>query len=127
MAHRIFLVEDHEWVREMQTRMLALQPGLEVCGAASDAASAMAALPAGADIVLIDLGLVDSSGFDLLRDIRARWPNLPCVVLSGKPAVEYAAAAHDAGAAGYVEKGDAPGLLATIYDLLGPAPDRHEA
>lgn len=121
MAHRIFIVEDHDWVRQMMARMLALQPGLEVVGTAASAGEAMAALPAGADVVVLDLALQDSSGFDLLTSIRERWPDLPCIILSGKPALEYAAAAQDAGAARYVEKGNAPALLAAIHDVLGPA------
>jgi DNA-binding NarL/FixJ family response regulator len=122
LAHRILIVEDHEWAREMLARMLALQPGIEVAHAVSSAAEALAWLPGDADAVLLDLALGDVTDFSLLRTIRQRWPELPCIMLSGKPAVEYAAQAQEAGAAQFVEKGDAPALLAALYDTLGPAP-----
>ncbi|MDX1531850.1 MAG: response regulator, partial [Rhodothermales bacterium] len=118
MPHRIFIVEDHEWVREMLARLLALQTDLEVCGAAEDPEAALDALPAGADVVLVDLALGSHSGLDLVGAIRERWPHIHCIVLSGKPAVEHAAAARDAGAAAFVEKGDAVSLLATLSDVL---------
>jgi len=120
MAHRVFLVEDHDWVRQMLSRLLSLQPDLEVVGAAESAEEALSTLPDGVDVVLLDLALEDSSGFDLLKTLRARRPELPCIILSGKPAIEYAGAARDAGAAHFVEKGDAPALLAAIHDVLGP-------
>jgi DNA-binding NarL/FixJ family response regulator len=118
---RIFIVEDHTWVREALTAMLSLQPGLEVCGSAGSAEEALEALPAGADLVLVDVGLPDRSGINLLATIRERWPDLPCVVLSNQPPSLFADAARDAGSSDYVEKGNAPELLAAIHRTLGTA------
>ncbi|MEP0547065.1 MAG: response regulator transcription factor [Rhodothermales bacterium] len=121
MDRRIFIVEDHSFVREMQARLINLQPGMTVCGTAESIEAALAdlaALPDGADLVILDLSLFETSGFDLLATIRERWPNLPCVVHSGKPAIEFEAAALEAGAVGYVEKGDAISLLHIIRTTL---------
>ena len=120
MDHRLFIVEDHPFVREMLARMLDLQPDLTVCGTATTVEEALETLPAGADLVLLDLSLGDGSGLDLLSTIRQRWPALPCLVLSGKPAIEHEAATRAAGAAGYVEKGDAISLLNAIHAVLDP-------
>lgn len=121
MAYRIFIVEDHPLMREMQTRVLDLQPDLTVCGEATSVPEALAALPAEADLVLLDLSLGSDSGLDLLATIRERWPDLPCLVLSGQPALEREAAARSAGAAGYVEKGDARSLLDAVRAVLHPS------
>ena len=118
MDSRIFIVEDHEFVREMQARLIDLQPGLSVCGTAESVEEALAMLPAGADLVLLDLSLFAGSGLDLLGAIGERWPDLPCIVLSGKPAVEAEAEALAAGAVAYVEKGHADALLDTVYSTL---------
>ncbi|MDX1419217.1 MAG: response regulator [Rubricoccaceae bacterium] len=122
MAHRIFLVEDHPFVREMQARLIDLQPGLSMCGTAATAEEALEALPAAdADLVLLDLSLDGDSGLDLLATLRERWPTLPCLVLSGQPAIEREAEARAAGAVGYVEKGDALSLLEAIHAALEPS------
>jgi len=115
---RIFIVEDHTWVREALSAMLSLQPDLEVCGAAAGVDEALAALPAGADLVLVDVGLQDRSGIDLLATISQRWPSLPCVVLSNQPAELFSDAARKAGSSAYVEKGNAAALLAAIERAL---------
>jgi DNA-binding NarL/FixJ family response regulator len=118
MPQRIFIVEDHDWAREALASLLRLEPDLEVCGTASSAEDALESLPSGCDLVLVDIGMRGMSGLELIRTIRERWPDLRCVVLSGQPSAQYAAAAHEAGAAAYVEKGDAPTLLATIKGKL---------
>lgn len=118
MPHQIFIVEDHEWAREMLARLLDLEADLAVCGAVGSAEAALEVLPAGADLVIVDLGLPGSSGLRLIETIRARWPGLPCVVLSALPAIEAAIPARDAGAVGYVEKGDTPALFGLIHETL---------
>jgi CheY-like chemotaxis protein len=55
------------------------------------------------DLVLVDLGLPDGNGADLIRDLALRGPDAPVVLgLSGDPDGRMAALA--AGAAGFVEK-----------------------
>lgn len=119
LPKRLFLVDDHDWTRDALSLLLELELGVEVCGTARSGEEALEALPAGADLVLVDLAMPGLPGLDLVRAIRERWPELPCVVLSGRPAIEYAVAARDAGAAVYVEKGDAAALTAAVVDVLG--------
>lgn len=122
MASRVFIVENHDWAREALARMLELQPGLQVCGAAASAEQALEMLDGGdADLLLTDIALEHMSGLELIRIARQRWPNLPCLVLSNHPAAALAEVARDAGSVGYVEKGDAPALLEAIDAALGLA------
>jgi DNA-binding NarL/FixJ family response regulator len=118
MPHRIFVVEDHEWTREAITSLIELEPDLSICGTASSAEEALIGMPEAVDLVLVDLSMERMSGLDLIRAVRRRRPELPFIVFSGQPLVEYAGQAQEAGAHAYVEKGDAVGLLAAIYEVL---------
>ncbi|WP_163314456.1 response regulator transcription factor, partial [Enterobacter hormaechei] len=57
-----------------------------------------------ADLVILDLGLPDMRGHDLLRAIRARHPALPVVVLSSRDDESGKVEALDLGADDYVTK-----------------------
>ena len=69
---------------------------------AGTAAAAMAQLD-GAELVLLDLGLPDRDGLDVISDIRARSP-VPIVVLSSRGDERGKVAALDLGADDYVTK-----------------------
>lgn len=120
MAHRIFIVEDHDWSREALTALINLEPDLIVCGAAASSKEALGMLPADAELVVLDIAMPGGSGLELLKAMRQRWPDLPTVVFSGHPALEYEEEARESGATGYIEKGDATGLLAMIHHTLHP-------
>lgn len=60
------------------------------------------------DIVLMDLGLPDSSGLDGLKKIKNRFPDLPVVVITGNNDEKMGEAALDMGAQDYIVKGLIP-------------------
>lgn len=64
------------------------------------------------DLALVDLGLPDASGVDILRQLRARNPETICVVVSAMGEDAYIVSALAAGAAGYLLKEEPPDLLA---------------
>ncbi|AEN73018.1 histidine kinase [Rhodothermus marinus SG0.5JP17-172] len=79
---RVLLVDDEPGVRNVLTRLLALH-GHTVVQAAS-AAEALAHLEREAfDIVFTDQGMPEVSGVELARQIRARYPQLPIVLITG--------------------------------------------
>lgn len=55
------------------------------------------------DVLILDLGLPDMSGLDVIKDIRA-WSNLPIIVLSARDRESDKVAALDAGADDYLTK-----------------------
>lgn len=63
------------------------------------------------DLVLLDLGLPDMSGFDALDHIRATWPDIPVVVLSSNEDRASVLRALDGGAMGFVPKSASSGVL----------------
>jgi DNA-binding NarL/FixJ family response regulator len=102
---RIFLVDDHPLVREWLTNLINQQPDLVVCGeteAAPQALQAIARLKP--DVAIIDISLKDSSGIDLIKNLKEADDTLRILVLSMHDEMHYAERALRAGASGYVMK-----------------------
>lgn len=103
---RVLCVDDHPIVREGLTSIVALQPDMEIVGAAGSGVEALRMFREfSPDVVLVDLRLRDTTGFELIRDILAVSPSARAIVLTsfeGDVDIERALAA---GAKGYVVKG----------------------
>lgn len=104
----IFLVDDHPLVREWLTNLINQQADLAVCGEAASAAEAMQRVPsAKAHVAVVDISLKDSSGIDLIGNLRRVCPELLILVLSMHEESLYAERALRAGAKGYIMKREA--------------------
>jgi two-component system nitrate/nitrite response regulator NarL len=105
---RIMLVDDHPLVREGVRTCLDSVTGFLVENEASNASSALALLAhTHVDVVLVDIGLADSNGLDLIGQIGTEFPNVATVVLTMYANQEYVVRAIQEGAQGYVLK-DSP-------------------
>jgi len=105
---RVLLVDDHAVVRFGISQLINGQPDLEVCGEEEDASRALTAVERlKPDLVIADLSLKDSSGLELIRNLKARHPRLPILVLSVHDESVYAEVAFRAGALGYLMKQEA--------------------
>jgi DNA-binding NarL/FixJ family response regulator len=105
---KIIVVDDHPIVRQGLVQMIGHEPDMEVCGEAEAAADALKVIAAsGPDAAIVDLSLKGSSGMELLKDIRVRYPKLPVLVLSVYDESMYAERALRAGARGYMMKEEA--------------------
>ena len=79
-----------------------------VCGEAEDAAKAFDAVGTlSPDIAVVDISLKGSNGIELIKNIKARYPSLPILVLSMHDESLYAERALRAGALGYIMKEEA--------------------
>lgn len=102
---RIFLVDDHPLVREWLTNLIQQQPDLAVCGETENAPAALSAIAtAKPDLVIADINLKNSSGLELIKNLKESHPNIPVLVLSMHDESLYAERAFRAGASGYVNK-----------------------
>lgn len=104
---RISLVEDHPVLGDTLREFVSGLPSVRSCTVASSAEQALEDLAAGTpDLMLIDLSLPGMNGIELIRELRNRYPELRCAILSGHRSKAYARRALAAGANGYVLKGD---------------------
>ncbi|HSA10208.1 MAG TPA: response regulator transcription factor [Candidatus Paceibacterota bacterium] len=105
---RILLVDDHAVVRYGIAQLVNQQSDLVVCGEEEDAANALSAIgKLKPDLVIADISLKESSGLELMRNIKAQHAGLPVLVVSAHDESIYAEIAFRAGALGYLMKGDA--------------------
>lgn len=101
----IFLVDDHDVVREGLMSILDREPDLEVVGEAADAERAIERLPgADPDVVVLDYRLAGMDGIDLCREIAERRLRARVVILSAFLEEDVVQAAFMAGARAYVVK-----------------------
>jgi two-component system, OmpR family, KDP operon response regulator KdpE len=101
-APKILVVDDEPPIRKLLRMGLSSQ-GYEVLEA-PDGKSALELLAKKPALVILDLGLPDIDGHDLLRRIRHRQENLPVIVLSSRGDEAGKVAALDIGADDYVTK-----------------------
>lgn len=105
---RVLLVDDHPILRQGLTRLINAEADLEVCGEAEDAATAFDLVgKLNPDVAVIDISLKNSNGLELIKNIKARYPELLVLVLSMHEETLYAERALRAGARGYIMKEEA--------------------
>jgi DNA-binding NarL/FixJ family response regulator len=100
---RVLLVEDHVAVREAMATALSQEPGIAVAGQSGSLAEARRMLR-DVDVAVLDLGLPDGFGADLIADLRAANPHSQALVLSATLDHAAIARAVDRGAAGVLDK-----------------------
>lgn len=122
---RILFVDDDPGVRETAARLLA-KPDRAV-ETAGTVAEARRRVGGPWDAVLVDLGLPDGDGLEVLRASIEADPARPVVVITGQGSVASAVAAMRAGARDYIEKPFDPDALRLSVDrLLEEAETRRE-
>src|ERR1700741_615891 len=104
----VFVVDDHPLLRQGLALMINREPDLTVCGEAEEAQTAMRAIAAKKpDILIADISLNGPDGLDLLKSMRALYPDLPVLILSMHDESIYAERALRARANGYIMKQEA--------------------
>ncbi len=110
-AIRVFLLDDHEVVRRGIRELLDGEGDIEVVGEAADSREALARAPAvRPHVAVLDVRLGseaaggDHGGIEVCRELRARMPELACLMLTSFDDDEALFDAIMAGAAGYVLK-----------------------
>ena len=115
----VMLVEDHPIFAQVLLRFLQERGHLEVVSVARSAEEALDQIPDLAlDLILVDVSLPVRSGISLVLLLHEKYPDLPCVMLSGHRSSQYARRSLDAGARGYLIKDHADQILEGIQHVL---------
>jgi DNA-binding NarL/FixJ family response regulator len=116
---KVVLIDDHDLLRRGMKTMLETHGDIEIVGEASNGAQAVktveSVLP---DVVLIDVIMPEKDGIEATRDIKAAFPNVGVVVLSGHDERQFVFDALKAGASGYLLK---TAELAEVVDTVKAA------
>jgi len=104
----VFVVDDHPLLRQGLAMLINREPDLAVCGEAEEAQAALKAIALHPpDILIADISLNGPDGLDLLKNLRAYYPDLPVLILSMHDESIYAERALRAHANGYIMKQEA--------------------
>ncbi len=102
---RVYLLDDHEVVRQGLRALLEAAGDIEVVGESGSAEDAANRIPAiRPDVAVLDARLPDGSGIEVCRSVRAVDPTIQALILTSYDDDEALFAAIMAGAAGYVLK-----------------------
>ena len=116
----VLIVDDHPLIHQtLATAVRAVLPDARV----HDAFTLQSALDLGhglpADsIVLLDLGLPDGSGIEVLRRVRGTFPEMRTAVVSASETSVVVAAALKLGAAGYIPKTSTPHVIVAALRVI---------
>lgn len=109
---RVALVEDETIVQDTVTFLLETSDDLVLVGRFNEVQAALKSLPQlRPDVVLVDIGLPDGSGLELIRSLREVLPRTEFLVLTVFDDDRHILEAILAGASGYLVKRDLPELL----------------
>lgn len=113
----ILIVEDDPSIQAV-LRILAEANGMRVIAAETFDLARREAAQYRPDLAIVDLGLPDRDGIDLIRDLRS-WSGLPIIVLTARTIDLQRKAALDAGADEFLTKPfSAPELLSKMHALM---------
>lgn len=104
---RVLVVEDNVGFRRALVSLLEEQPDLEVVGTAGSLAEAGTVLE-GVDVALLDRGLPDGDGLQLVEELRSMNPGARVFVISSTAEVIHPRDAIEAGADGVIDKFETP-------------------
>jgi DNA-binding NarL/FixJ family response regulator len=106
--YRVLLVDDHPILRKGLAELINQEADLIVCGEAEEAPKAFEAVGVlNPDVAVVDISLKGGNGLELIKNIKARYPDLPLLVLSMHDETLYAERALRAGSLGYIMKEEA--------------------
>jgi DNA-binding NarL/FixJ family response regulator len=113
-------VDDHPVVRQGVASLINMEPDLIVCAEAENADQALRILKEETvHLAIIDISLDGTNGTHLTEIIKAKYPNMPVLILTIHDEAYYGKRIQEAGAKGYVNKREgAETIIAAIRLVL---------
>jgi two-component system response regulator NreC len=121
MVSRIFIADDHSFIRSGIRRLLEANRGFEVCGEAADGREAVAgAQELWPDLIILDLAMPVMDGLKAAVEIRKIAPEIPIVINTLHDSPQLKVEAFKVGVQAVVSKAaGADSLLEAVKALLG--------
>lgn len=119
-VRRVLIIDDHPVVRQGLRYLLENAGDLAVCGEAQNTQDARAAIDRlRPDVLICDISLKQVDGIELVRNLRAHYPQLPILVLSALDETIYSARMLALGVSGYIMKQASPEqVIASLRRVL---------
>lgn len=119
----VFLLDDHEMVRQGLTQLLSNEDDIDVIGEAGNAPDAVRLIgELRPDVAVLDISLGEGNGIDVCRTVNEDVPGVACLMLTSVLDERALLAAEEAGAAGFALKSvGSLDLAATIRNVAGGA------
>ncbi len=104
----VFLIDDSEHIRRSLRELIADMPGIRVCGEVDNEAHAMELLVTSkADVIVLDIRLMDGTGLNVLQKIKQQKAMNPYVIMfTSYPFPQHRLLARDLGADCFLDKKD---------------------
>jgi two-component system, NarL family, invasion response regulator UvrY len=102
---KVFIVDDHEVVRQGLKHILSQTPDIKVIGEAENGARFLEKIPGmEVDVILMDIEMPEKNGLETLIQLKTLYPDLPVIILSIFQEEQYGLRLINYGAAGYLSK-----------------------
>ncbi|HEY7660682.1 MAG TPA: response regulator transcription factor [Actinomycetota bacterium] len=105
---KVLIVDDHALVRKGMGHVVRECLGEVEIAEAGNATEALEAMSKDIDVALVDVRMPDADGLELLHEMKARWPDVPVIMLTSFDHAHYVRRALSEGAAGYMLKDATP-------------------
>lgn len=115
---KVLVIEDHPIVRDGCRRICSRRPDIETMEASSAEEGLAANRSFRPDVVILDIGLGDVNGFDIMPKLLADNESARIVVFSMYEAARFVTRAFDLGARGYITKNDDPNAILAAIDKV---------
>lgn len=101
----VFIVDDHDIVREGMKRVLEYESDMEVVGEASNGNDVIRGISeTNCNVLLLDLNIPGRQGVVLIKEIRKMKPKVKILIISSNPEDKFVLPLLRAGAMGYISK-----------------------
>ena len=109
---KIIIADDHAFVREGLKKVIDKAHDIEIIDEASDGKEALEkALDVKCDVLVLDISMPKKSGFEVLKELKKKRPEIRVLILSVQPERDSGPIAERAGADGYLTKSESPKKL----------------
>jgi len=115
---KVLMIEDHPIVRDGCQRILSRRSNIETAEAISASEGIALNRDFNPDVIVLDAGLPDASGFDIIGTLLADNAHAKVIIFSMYEAPHFVSCALEKGARGYITKNDDPNAILQAIDRV---------